>query len=405
MFSFLTISFSHSNQKNATTFACDQENKEIIELLIQHGAKKEHISQTYLPLWEEFQAKVSKKEIKKKKGKEEFQKEIEIYQTLGINKRISYFLAENNFPFVNNKNPQNDEKQEQEVNDEEIEMMDDKQLMKEMEKGKIPIGMPYSDLWNSFKETFKNIPLNVKQNKEKFDDLTIKENNMQQQLDKIEMERKKLIDSLDDIKTQKNKLKFLFDSWEDLFNKFSFDSIEKIAHVEELTLNQINEQLEKNKYDFSGLNDEHSRNPKLSLIFNCFGLSSETISSFDDMNSAYFSIVDIIPECESRNITNVEVITDLESIKQTIMKGKPDFRHFSECCVCSCESSLDLVNLLKEHNLQINFETLEKFNINGRRFLALNSTLISKYFKFSKEELLNFNKAVRTVFNLHDNLQ
>ena len=408
LFSFLTISFSHSNQKNATLYACAQGNKEIIELLIQHGAKKEDISEKYLPLWEEVQAKVSKKKIKKENGKEEIQKEIEIYEKLGINKRISYFLAENNFPFIiNNENLQkDDEEQEQEVNNEEMKMMDDKQLMKEMEKGKIPIGMPYSDLWNSFKETFKNIPLNVKQNKEKFDDLTIKEKNMQQKLDNIEKERNRLIDSLDDIKIQKKKLKFLFENWEDLFNKFSFDSIEKIAHVEELTLNQINEQLEKNKFDFSSLNDEHSQNPKLSLIFNCFGLSSETISSFDDMNSAYFSIIDIMPECESRNITNVKVITDLESIKQTMMiQQKPDFRHFSECCVCSCESSLDLVNLLKEHNLQINFETLEKFNINGRRFLTINSTLISKYFKFSKEELLNFNKAVSTVFNLHYNLQ
>ena len=137
-------------------------------------------------LFEECKAKVSKKEIKKEKGKEEMQKEleiqkeIEIYEKLGINKRISYFLAENNFPFiVNNKKPQNDdEEQEQEVNDEEMEMMDDNQLMKEMEKGKIPIGMPYSDLWNSFKETFKNIPLSVKENKKNFDDLTIKEKNI-----------------------------------------------------------------------------------------------------------------------------------------------------------------------------------------------------------------------------------
>ena len=407
MFSFLTISFSHSNQKNATLFACSKGNKEIIELLIQHGAKKEDIDEDYLPLWEEVQAKVSKKKIKKEKGKEEIQREIEIYEKLGINKRISYFLAENNFPFIiNNENLQNDDEkeEEQEVNDEEMEMMDDKQLMKEMEKGKIPIGMPFSDLWNSFKETFKNIPLNVKQNKEKFDDLTIKENNMQQQLDKIEMERKRLIDSLDDIKIQKTKLKFLFDNWEDLFNKFSFDSIEKIAHVEELTLNQINEQLEKNKFEFSSLNDENSQNPKLSLIFNCFGLSSETISSLDDIDGAYFRIADTILECESKNITNVEVITDLESIKQTIMiQQKPDFRHFSECCVCSCESSLDLVNLLKEHDLQVNFETLEKFNINGRRFLAFSSRLISNYFKFSKEELLQFKKAIVVIFNLHCN--
>ena len=372
----------------------------MIQLLIHHGAKKEDISEKYLPLWEEFQAKVSKKEIKKEK--EEIQKEIEIYEKLGINKRISCFLAENNFSFIiNNKNFQKDD--EQEVNDEEMKMMDDKQLMKEIEKGKIPIGMPYSDLWNSFKETFKNIPLNVKENKEKFDDLTIKENNMQQQLDKIEMERKKLTDALDDIKTQIKKLKFLFENWEDLFNKFSFDSIEKIAHVEELTLNQINEQLEKNKFEFSSLNDENSQNPKLSLIFNCFGLSPETISSLDDMNSAYFSIVDIISECESRNITNVEVITDLESIKQTIMIRNPDFRHFRECCVCACENALDLVNLLKEHDLQINFETLEKFNINGRRFLSLNSKVISTYFNFSKEELLNLNKAISTIFNLHFN--
>ena len=126
LFSFLTISFSRSNRKNATIYACNRgNNKEIIELLIQHGAKKEDISEKYLTLWEEFQAKVSKKEIKKGKGKEEIQKEIEIYEKLGINKRISYFLAENNFPFiVNNKTPQNDE--EQEENNEEKEMMDDK---------------------------------------------------------------------------------------------------------------------------------------------------------------------------------------------------------------------------------------------------------------------------------------
>ena len=186
------------------------------------------------------------------------------------------------------------------------------------------------------------------------------------------MDRKTLIDSLDDIKDQKNKLKFLFENWENLFNKFSFDSIEIIAHVEELALNQINEQLEKNQFDFSSLNDENSQNPKFSLIFNCFGLSPETIRT---MNSAYFSLVEVVTECESRNITNVEVIIDLESIKQIIIRN-PDFRHFSECCVCSCESSLDLVNLLKEHNLEVNFETLEKFNINGRRFLAINSTLI-----------------------------
>ena len=351
-----------------------------------------------MPLWEEF--KVSKVIVGfTDNGKEEIPKDIKIYEKLGINKRISYFLAENNFPFiVNNEKIQKDE-EKKEVNDEE---MDDKQLMKEMEKGKIPIGMPHSGLWNSFKETFKNIPLNVKQNKEKFDDLTIQEINMQQQLDKIEKERKTLIKSLDDIKIQKNKLN-LFEHWEDLFNKFSLDSIEKIAHVEELTLNKINEQLEKNKFEFSSLNDENSQNPKLSLIFNCFGLSPETISSFDDMDSAYFSIVDIISECKSRKITNVEVITDLESIKQTMMIRNPDFRHFDECCVCACESSLDLVNLLKEHDLQVNFETLEKFNINGRRFLVLNSKLLSKHFKFSKEELLQFKKAIIAIFNLHCN--
>ena len=347
-----------------------------------------------MTLWRDTEEKVSNRVIKKviEKAKEEIQKEIEIFRKLGINKRISYFLAENNFPFI--------------VNDEELsdeEMIDDKTLMKEMEKGNIPIGMPYSGLWNSFKETFKNIPLKVKENKAKFDDLAIKEKNMQEQLDKIELERKKLIDSIDDIKIKKNKLKFFFDNWEDLFDKFSFDSIEKIAHVEELALNQINEQLEKNKFEFSSLNDENSQNPKLSLIFNCFGLSSETISSFDDINGAHLRIVEMISECESRNITNVEIITDLESVRQTMMIQNPDFRHFSNCCVCSCESSLDLVNLLKEHNLQINFETLNKFNINGRRFLAVTSALISKYFNFSKEELLNFNRAVITVFNLHCN--
>ena len=399
MFSFLNISFSHFNQKNATKYACHKGNKEIIELLIQHGGKKEDISEKYLKLWWQFQAKVSREEIKKEKekGKEEIQKKIEIYEKLGINKRISHFFAENNFPFnINNVKIHKDEELHEE-------MMDDKQLMKEMEKGKIPIGMPYSGLWNSFKEIFKKIPLKVEENKEKFDDLTIEENNMQQQLDKIEIERKKLIDSLDDIKIRKNKLKFLFENWEDLFNKLSFDSIEKVANVEELTLNQINEQLEKNKFDFSSLNDENSQNPKLSLIFNCFGLSSETISSFDDMDSAYFRIIDIISECKSRNITNVEVITDLESIKLTMMIQQPDFRHFRECCVCACESSLDLVNLLKEHDLQVNFEILEQFNINGRRFLAFSSRLLSKHFKFSKEELLQFKNAIIVIFNLHCN--
>ena len=358
---------------------------------MKHGGKKEDINEKFFPSWEECEAKVRKEEIKKEKAIEEIRKKIEFYEKLGINKRISCFLAaENNFLFNNNEK--------------ETEMMDDKQLMKEMENGKIPIGMPYSDLWNSFKETFKNIPEKGKENKEKFDDLTIKENNMQQQLDKneIETERKKLSDSLAIIKARKNKLKLLFENWEDLFNKLSFDSIEKIAHVEELTLNQINEQLEKNKFEFSSLNDENSQNPKLSLIFNCFGLSSETISTLADMDSAYFRNIEIISECESRNITNVEVITDLESIKQTMMiQQKPDFPHFSDCCVCSCESAHDLVNLLKAHDLKVNFETLEKFNINGRRFLAFSSELISKHLKLSKKELKQFKKAIIAIFNLH----
>ena len=79
---------------------------------------------------------------------------------MGISKRISAFLADENFNFLSIKNS---------------DKVSGHNVLENIEKGKIPIGRVSSTLWNTFQQSFQKIPLVLKESKEKFDGLTTQE--------------------------------------------------------------------------------------------------------------------------------------------------------------------------------------------------------------------------------------
>jgi len=176
------------------------------------------------------------------------------------------------------------------------------------------------------------------------------------------------------------------------------DYVSMICDVEKLVADKVEKQLKEDYEGFSEWNDDLDA-VKLTLTFNIFGLSPETIEKFGpEVDGAVFD-QEIFDLCSTYGIDDLGTILDLGYIQMMLRSNNlPCRNHFETCPVCCCSTPKDLENLMKEHNLEFDFTLLERKNINGPRFIS-NTLWVKKCGEKIDQKL--FLKAFRSVKKLH----
>ena len=176
------------------------------------------------------------------------------------------------------------------------------------------------------------------------------------------------------------------------------DYVSMICEVEKLVAKKVEKQVKEDYEGFSEWNNDPDT-VKLTLIFNIFGVSNEIIENFGPgVNGTDFA-EDIFDLCSTHGIDDLATILDLGYIQMMLRTNNlPCRNHFQTCPVCCCSTPKDLENLMKEHNLEFDFDLLERKNINGPRFVGN-----SRWVKICGEEIdqKKHRKAFQTVKRLH----
>ena len=176
------------------------------------------------------------------------------------------------------------------------------------------------------------------------------------------------------------------------------DYVPMICEVEKLVADKLEKQVKADYENFSEWNDDVDA-AKLTLIFNCFGLSRDVIQKFGpEVNGTDFD-QDIFQLCSTYGIDDLDTILDLAYIQMMLRSNNlPCPKHLTTCPVCCCSTPKDLENLMKEHDLEFDFDLLERKNINGPRFIG-NTLWVVKCGETIDQKL--FRKAFQTVKKLH----
>jgi len=75
--------------------------------------------------------------------------------------------------------------------------------------------------------------------------------------------------------------------------------------------------------------------------------------------------------------------------------------HEENCALCFAATPQEVRELLEEHKIDFDFDLLDKFEITGKLFLALNSQDVRHYFKDSPMPRKNLNSAISYMKKLH----
>ena len=174
-----------------------------------------------------------------------------------------------------------------------------------------------------------------------------------------------------------------------------------IAETEKIVLEKMENNV-KHCENFISWNDVQSGddNMKLTLIFNSFGLSQSTINVLGpNLNGLEFIDEDIFDICFDYSI-DWETALDLSYIQMNLRNNTlPCFTHFQNCPVCCCSTPQDLENLLKEHEINLDFTLLKRKNINGPRFIG-NSAWLRRCGENIDQN--QFRSAIQQMKQLHN---
>ena len=160
-------------------------------------------------------------------------------------------------------------------------------------------------------------------------------------------------------------------------------------------------QLEMDLNEFSSLH-ENSKFPKLSLIFNAMGLSSDTIRILQDYTGAKFNDDDLNDSITYYGIHDFKEQKQLFYIRHMMQQKLISTDHAENCAVCICETPLDLKNLLLEREIYvpIDFSFIDDFQLNGPRFLFINYS-DCKRFMLNAEQIEQLMELKEQLHSLH----
>ena len=240
-------------------------------------------------------------------------------------------------------------------------------VLKQIHEGIIPIGFSDDHLWPAMKNITNKLAEMLNQKDQDLQNIDKTIDNAKIELEELEIKKIQLQTIIRDGTTKKEEINQqkqtlvdfigLVDKKDDFFETM----IQEEANIVQTAENDF-----KNKED----------DPNLQVIFNCYGISSQTIKSFKNVSFNQFLNDDTLTLCEEKNIQNVEDKLDIGYVHYRLFNDHklPNQEHIQECNVCICESPQELLNLLQEYDehdfgqLDLNF--LDTYCMNGPRIIS-----------------------------------
>ena len=276
----------------------------------------------------------------------------------------------------------------------------DESLKQKFYTGKLRIGRSQNNLyWEECSKIFSetkivNIQKEIKEYKLTIEAKRKEINNLENQKRKLNTELNHLTNQLNNYIESLEGLEMVTDSLQEITTK--------VSNIEKTLVKDMQTQLEIDTNQFSSLN-EKSKFPKLSLIFNAMGLSSETICILQDYTGVKFNDDDLNDSTKYYGIHDFKEQKELFYIRHMMQKKLISTDHVENCAVCICKTPLDLKNLLLEREIDvpIDFSFVDDFQLNGPRFLFINYSDCTKRFVLDVEEAEQLMELKEQLHSLH----
>lgn len=177
-----------------------------------------------------------------------------------------------------------------------------------------------------------------------------------------------------------------------------------IMNNEKKLIELLKRQIIENPEDISNFYECNNSSVSLSLVLNTFQIPFQVIQSLYPLNGYSFLqprilydtliFYGIFDDFQSR--------ADLAFIQEMLLFKKiPFVDHMNECPVCYCNNVPEFINLIREHEKDINTDILHRYSITGHRFLQITRSDCIKLFSVSREEVEPLMQLVHYFHKLH----
>ena len=279
--------------------------------------------------------------------------------------------------------------------------INDESLKQKFYTGKLRIGRSQNNLyWEECSKIFSETPKKIENIQKQIKEFKLTIEAKRKEINNLENQKRKLNAEVNNLTNQLNKnieslkgLEMVTDSLQ--------ETTTKVSNIEKMLVKDMQTQLEIDENQFSSLN-EKSKFPKLSLIFNAMGLSSETICILQDYTGAKFNDDDLNDSTKYYGIHDFKEQKELFYIRHMMQKKLISTDHVENCAVCICKTPLDLKNLLLEREIDvpIDFSFVDDFQLNGPRFLFINYS-DCKRFRLNGEQIEQLMELKEQLHSLH----
>ena len=280
--------------------------------------------------------------------------------------------------------------------------INDESLKQKFYTGKLRIGRSQNNLyWEECSKIFSETPKKIENIQKQIKEFKLTIEAKRKEINNLENQKRKLNTEVNNLTNQLNKnieslkgLEMVTDSLQEITLKAS--------NIEKTLVKDMQTQLEIDTNQFSSLN-EKSKFPKLSLIFNAMGLSSETICILQNYTGVKFNDDDLNDSIDYYGIHDFKEQKELFYIRHMMQKKLISTDHVENCAVCICKTPLDLKNLLLEREIDvpIDFSFVDDFQLNGPRFLFINYSDCTKRFRLNAEQIEQLMELKEQLHSLH----
>ena len=279
---------------------------------------------------------------------------------------------------------------------------DEKILLQKFYTGTLRIGISQDNLyWSECATIFAETPNKIEKLRNDVAEAKLFIQKKKDELNKIENRRRQLNEELDKLTNQlHSKLKSL--EGLEMVTASLQEKTKKVANLEKNLVNDMQVQLVKDINKFSSLREE-SKFPKLSLVFNAMGISTNTIYALQDFTGVRFNYEDFNDCINHYGIINFKEQKDLCYIRHMMQHKFLSTNHVENCVVCTCKTPFEFKIMLKEREIRLSmgFDFLEKFHLNGPRFLFFNYSDSTNLFKLNRDQTEQLMNLKEQLLSLH----
>jgi len=297
------------------------------------------------------------------------------------------------------------------------ECTDEKSIRLAFECGELPLGCCSHRIWKPLQDILARIPEDMNPSQRQVEEqekqiaaATARHEELEDKIQLMRQEQKQILQRKKKLEESVAASREAMETWRD-FNQKEFPalmtSIQRASDVEQKLSSALSKQMRSDPEELAALSDKEAETSKLSLVFNLFGLSHETIHSLADVTGEEFMDPGFLMGFESYDELNFNTQKDLAYCHQMFTSGNyclPE--HQENCVVCMCDDSEKLWALLEEHEIDINIsslsqEMLASQSINGPRALVLTRKELTSKLSVDTKQAKEAYKIILYLRRLH----